>query len=108
MCANHVQRFSYFFRRVKYLAWMAIFLCSIHTSFAQLPEVDSLENIINAAQGKEKVDAMNALAFKLILVDYNKALAFIIETKQLAEEIDYTKGISEALISEGVCHIMSG
>src|SRR6187549_1239254 len=100
--------YNYLPSKFKHLAQLTIFLCSIHTSLAQIPEVDSLENIINAAQGKEKVDAMNALAFKLILVDYNKALALITETKQLAEEIDYTKGISEALISEGVCHIMSG
>src|SRR6187549_1413504 len=92
--------FNYFFSKFKHLAQLTLFLCAAHTSLAQTPEIDSLQNVINATEGKEKVDAINALAFKLILTDYQKAAALATEAKLLAEQINYTKGISEALISE--------
>jgi signal transduction histidine kinase/tetratricopeptide (TPR) repeat protein len=100
--------FNCLISKFKHLAQLTIFLCAFQTGLAQTPEIDSLQNVINATEGKEKVDAINALAFKLILTDYEKARVLAIEGKLLAEEIDYTKGISEALISEGVCYVMTG
>ncbi|MEO7988080.1 MAG: tetratricopeptide repeat protein [Chryseolinea sp.] len=94
--------------KYKRLTLVVVFLCGIHTGWAQLSEIDSLQNIVDNTQGKEKVDAINALAFKLILIDYKKAFENIAIAKQLAERIKYDRGISEAIIYEGVCENLVG
>ncbi len=77
-------------------------LTTIQTSWTQGIEFDSLENVVNTTTGIAKVDALNALAFRLILIDIKRAKEYISQAGQLAEEINYAKGISQALICEGL------
>ncbi len=93
------------FRR---LITVVVILCSIQTSRAQLAEIDSLENLANTTTGTEQVDATNALAFKLILIDYKRAFESVLKARQLAEELNYAKGLSEAIIYQGLCENLVG
>lgn len=85
-----------------------IILCSIQTSWAQLAEIDSLENLVNTTTGTAKVDATNALAFKLILIDYKRAFESVLKARRLAEKLNYAKGLSEAIIYQGLCENLVG
>lgn len=75
---------------------------------AQTPEIDSLQNIVKNTAGLKKVDALNELSFRLLLVDFAKAKETLVESKALAEQLNYKKGISEATIFQGIYENLTG
>jgi len=61
------------------------------------------ENVQNAAGGRDRVDALNALAEKLKVRDVPRALPMAQEAKALATELGYTKGLASSLCTIGIC-----
>ncbi|HPH46068.1 MAG TPA: tetratricopeptide repeat protein [Chryseolinea sp.] len=85
-----------------------VFWFSIQIGWAQRTEIDSLENLVSTSTGTAKVDALNALVFKLVQVDFKRANQFIEEASQLAKSIKYEKGLSESTIYQGLYKIDEG
>ncbi|MCE2895175.1 MAG: hypothetical protein LW721_12105 [Flammeovirgaceae bacterium] len=73
---------------------------------AQTPEIDSIQ--VKNAAGIKKVDALNELSFRLLLVDFAKANETLAQSKALAEQLNYKKGISEATIFQGIYENLTG
>jgi signal transduction histidine kinase len=90
-----------------YIIFIAILL-AISGSFAQTAELDSLYRKVNSSGGKEKIDALNALAFRQILVDFKLADQAIEEALKLSSKTKYTKGLAEANVYKGICELYRG
>lgn len=83
-------------------------LMAISCSFAQTREIDSLQQKVNNSKGTEKIDALNTLIFRKILVDFKLADEAIEESLKLSERENYTKGLAEANIYKGICELSRG
>lgn len=101
MCANQHYHLNVFSKLMRLIP-VVVILCCFQCTLAQRTEIDSLENLVKTETSFRKVDAANALAFRWILNDFKKAEEYIIQARQLAEALNYTKGISEALIYQGL------
>jgi signal transduction histidine kinase/tetratricopeptide (TPR) repeat protein len=82
-------------------------LLSQHTA-AQSNAIDSLAQAVTQATGRERVKALNALAFRLILVNIPKSDSVSQITLALARELDDPEGGTEALIYKGMAENMTG
>jgi two-component system, sensor histidine kinase and response regulator len=70
--------------------------------FAQKSEIDSLESLVNSVPSDtNKVWLLNRLVGALREKDNNRALTFAQQAKDLAELLNYTKGLSQALENLG-------
>lgn len=108
---EQVPRHGQAFKRNRSLAsWLVlIVMAGLATGVrAQTPEIDSLQHIVKNAAGIRKVDALNELSFRLLLVDFAKAKQTLEQSKTLAGELNYKKGISEATIFQGVFENLTG
>lgn len=90
-----------------YISAVVLFL-AIPSLFAQTIEIDSLQRTIRNLQGTERIDALNALAFRQILVDFKLADAAIQEAMLLSQGRKYTKGLAEAHTYKGICEVQRG
>jgi len=79
-----------------------LFLFFSQSSFAQLNDADSLQNIIPSLTGKARVDALIEYSRAIKGIDYGKSKATAQEAYKLADKINYDRGKVLALISEGV------
>ena len=69
---------------------------------AQTHEIDSLKNLLeNAKQDTVKINLMNELAFEFMNTDSALTIKYAKQAKQLAEKIDYKKGIAESFYHTG-------
>lgn len=97
-------------RNLPFSFWLmlSVMVWFVTTTVAQTHEIDSLQNIVKNAAGLKKVDALNELSFRLLLVDFAKAKEALAQSKALAGQLNYKKGISEATIFEGVYENLIG
>ena len=57
-----------------WLAFTVSVILLVNRLEAQMVEIDSLRILINKQRGTKKIDALNALSFRLILLDYKLAI----------------------------------
>ena len=92
--------------------WLFFFIVTLFFSpsplQAQVSPIDSLRRLLNNQSGVQKVDALNALAVRLILLDFNLAKQEIEKAIKLAEEIDYKNGLAEATVNKAICENVEG
>ncbi|WP_276368826.1 tetratricopeptide repeat protein [Chryseolinea sp. H1M3-3] len=79
--------------------------CSI---FAQIKSADSLEQRLDKVTGKQKVDLLNALTYKLITHDNEKVIAYNKQALALSKSIDYLSGEARAYTYRGVFEYLTG
>jgi len=62
-------------------------------------KVDSLENLLKSHENDDtsKVDLLNEIAFEVYLTNKDKALKYATTSGELAEKLNYKKGIGESL-----------
>ncbi len=85
-----------------------ITFCGLSSLWAQTSEMDSLREAVNNQKGTKKIDALNALAFRQILIDFKLASGSLEQAISLSLEDDYTKGLAEAYTYKGLCENLSG
>ncbi len=73
-----------------------------HFADAQSPKIDSLRKLLQASEGNERVDLLNAYAYVISSYDYLEAQKSIQEAYHLGSRLNYKKGIAEALLYEGI------
>jgi signal transduction histidine kinase len=76
--------------------------------FAQIRSTDSLEQKLEKAHGKEKVDVLNALTYKFITHDNAKVIAYNQQALDLSKNIKYISGEARAYTYRGVYQYLSG
>ncbi len=108
MVKNHYHFCENIYCSFKQLMFTLVFWFTIQVTCAQRTEIDSLQNLVTISSGKAQVDALNELAFKLIIIDYKKASQHLDRAESLARKINYAKGLSEAIIIKGVCESLAG
>lgn len=77
-------------------------------AYGQVGEIDSLRVAAQKAGGGEKVRALNALAFRLILVRVHEADSVSLLAQQLAARTKNTAGLAEATIYLGLSKALTG
>jgi serine phosphatase RsbU (regulator of sigma subunit) len=83
---------------------LVVLLISNHL-FAQTPQVDSLKLILKDLKADTtKVIMLNEIAASLIGVDADEAIKYGTEAKDLAEKINYPRGLAVAYKNIGVGH----
>lgn len=88
---------------------VVIFLQTFCFCFAQISEVDSLENIVKTIPSDtSKVWHLNKLVTILREKDNNKAFEYAKEAKDLAMLLNYERGMSQALENLGWIHYRKG
>jgi adenylate cyclase len=90
---------------------ISIFLFTHFTGFAQEanPEIDSLKNIISAQKEDSlKVNTLIQLGSLYLDSDLDKAIDFSNQAKELAEKVNYQKGLGNALKTLGISHAYKG
>lgn len=88
---------------------LLLMLCvSTASAYAQSRSLDSLHTLVEKSSGREKVDALNALAFEQILVDFKLAQNTVKESRALSKELHYQKGLAEGNIYQAICEYHSG
>lgn len=82
---------------------LLIFLVSISFSvLSQTAELDSLRQLVNISSGTQKIDAMNALTFRQLGMDFKTVDQTIEQTLKLSRQLNYEKGLVEASIYLGI------
>jgi signal transduction histidine kinase len=76
--------------------------------FAQIKSADSLEQRLDKVAGKQKVDLLNALTYKLITHDNEKVIAYNKQALALSKSIDYLSGEARAYTYRGVFEYLTG
>lgn len=85
---------------------IALFTFSGKT-LAQHNKIDSLLNKLpKAAEGSERIDLLNALAFSYTLISVAEAEKFVTEAKQKSNEIHYTAGLAESFKIQGLIYFV--
>jgi len=68
--------------------------------------ISILESSIASSTGKkEKVDAMNQLAFEIRNSDTTRSISLCKEAQRISSEINYPEGNATALANEGFCYV---
>ncbi len=76
---------------------LSVMVWFVTTTVAQTHEIDSLQNIVKNAAGLKKVDALNELSFRLLLVDFAKAKEALAQSKALAGQLNYKRAFRSQL-----------
>ena len=87
---------------------VVFFFCLSTCAFAQSSTIDSLQQLSKNLKGTKQVDALNALAWAYASFDIKKMKDVAEQARQLSLQLNYDKGIAEALISEGFCETNVG
>ena len=87
---------------------LVIIFCGISNLCAQTSEIDSLREVVNNQSGTEKIDALNALAFRQLLVNYKLADESIEQALKLSIKENYIKGQAEANVYKGIYENLKG
>lgn len=87
---------------------VVIFLLLCTGLFGQTAELDSLQANVKRARGLEKIDALNALGFRQLLVDFSLAEQTIQQALELSQEEHYSKGLAESNIYFGIIENLRG
>ncbi len=90
------------------LASTILVVISASSLWAQTSEIDSLKWLVAKQSGTKKIDALNTLAFRQLLVDFKLANQSIQEALRLARKENYTKGLAESNIYSGICESLRG
>ena len=90
------------------LASTILVVISASSLWAQTSEIDSLKRLVAKQSGTKKIDALNTLAFRQLLVDFKLANQSIQEALRLARKENYTKGLAESNIYSGICESLRG
>lgn len=70
--------------------------------FSQIAELDSLRHLVEINNGTKKIDALNALAFRQLGMDFKMVGETIEQTLELSKQLNYEKGLAEANIYLGI------
>ncbi|MTI41916.1 tetratricopeptide repeat-containing sensor histidine kinase [Fulvivirga lutimaris] len=81
---------------------------SSYVSHSQSNPLYSLEQRVLNTTGKEKIDAINALAFRQTLGDFELSKPSLEEAISLSEKENYIKGLAEAYTYKGVYENLNG
>jgi tetratricopeptide (TPR) repeat protein len=84
-----------------------LLLIILHSS-VQANEIDSLERLLSTAEGTEKVDVLNELFKQYVNNDPFLAMSYTKSALQIAEELDYQKGIATSYNDIGVIYRKRG
>jgi tetratricopeptide (TPR) repeat protein len=90
------------------MAITVLVILSFNSLCAQHAEIDSLKRQVDKQTGTKKIDALNALAFRELLIDFKLADATIERALKLSTKENYTKGLAEANIYKGICENLRG
>lgn len=91
-----------------WLAFTVSVILLVNRLEAQMVEIDSLRILINKQRGTKKIDALNALSFRLILLDYKLAIDPIEQAFTLAKGENYLAGLAESNVNKGICEYLRG
>lgn len=69
---------------------------------AQSPKIDSLRKRLKVSKGTEHIDLQNAYAYAISSYDYLEAQKVIQESLRQSNELNYKRGIAEALLNKGI------
>lgn len=96
-------------RSILFFISLFFILISPKTLFAQMQKVDSLENVLihHSSNNKEKVDLMNEIAYAIFPLDSKKAMEYASESRQLSDQLKYTKGKAVSMWVTGLAYIKS-
>ncbi len=83
-------------------------VASLQFATAQNARMDSLQALTNKAKGKDLVDLTNKLAFDWYLYNVEKSFELSSKALSIAKELNYTKGIAEATLYQGIYKYLSG
>ncbi|MBI3483147.1 MAG: hypothetical protein HY015_09280, partial [Bacteroidetes bacterium] len=75
---------------------------------AQSTIIDSLRQLLQKSEGKQRVDVLNAYAYSTLSYDYWQARKSIEEANKLSNELNYKKGIAESLFYQGIVEERTG
>ncbi len=87
---------------IRYLLIVVIYFVLTGINVAQTP-IDSINNIINAAKGKEKVDLQNKFANEFLYESIDNSYIFAEDALKNAKRIGYINGQVDALLNLGNC-----
>ncbi|TRX62176.1 tetratricopeptide repeat protein [Fulvivirga sp. M361] len=90
---------------IKYL-WL--FLCLITFNGFTFQNIDSLENRLSSAKGKDRVDILNKIYIGYVQESPTKALSYSKDALDLASVINYPKGRAAALNNIGIVYKNQG
>ncbi|MES2763610.1 MAG: tetratricopeptide repeat protein [Bacteroidota bacterium] len=89
----------------KFIVYILVFLGT--KSFA-ISEPDSLLQLVNSSKGKQKADALNAIAFYYCYNEPNKAKHYAFTSLKVCERENYSEGWGKAYIRLGIAYDVSG
>lgn len=76
------------------------FLCASFGLYAQIPNIDSLKNLLPSSKGEERLFVLNELSTYLREIEQNAAFEFAKEAEQLAQSLENKSG--EAIAKENI------
>lgn len=88
-----------------YLKIIFFFCFSSLVLFAQ-DDILSLEKKLSSVKGQQKVDLLNELAYLNNRSSYKKSISYSNQALDLAKDIEYHKGQSDALRNIGLCNYL--
>lgn len=88
---------------------IALWTLSCICTFAQQPEIDSLQKrLATVAPGKERIDVLNRLAFLQTLGSVDKSEQHTKQALQEAQAINYNSGLAESFKILGIVYYLRG
>ena len=91
--------------RQKTILFLLLFLCSLHVK-AQESQTDSLLNVLSNSTDTTRVNVLNALGDFAYRSDPDEAIRYGNEARDLAEELNFDKGLAFALKNIGLGYFM--
>jgi hypothetical protein len=76
---------------------LGVMVCVVTLTVAQTHEIDSLQNVVKNSAGLKKLDALNELSFRLLLVDFAKAKETLVQSKALAGQLNNKRAFRRQL-----------
>ena len=97
-----------FSKDAKKIGFTVLYLLVAITLSAQSNRLDSLEKLSKSLRGKAQVDALNKFSFYLGTINIKRSQEEAKRAFQLSEQIQYDKGMAEALIYEAIAEYSTG
>ncbi|MBS1681954.1 MAG: tetratricopeptide repeat-containing sensor histidine kinase [Bacteroidetes bacterium] len=91
----------------RYFFFVLLFV-GARQAMPQSQQVDSLREAMLKSKGTAKVDALNTLAHEISSYNYDQSVQLAGEAFVLAKELNYTNGMAEARLYEGVIALRIG
>jgi signal transduction histidine kinase len=105
---KHIVKSIFLHSTTRALLASSLMIASLQFATAQNWRMDSLQALANKAKGKDLVDLTNKLAFDWYLYNVEKSYELSSKSLAMAKELNYTKGIAEATLYQGIYKYLTG